>query len=48
MRDLPEAIIAVLRPFERTFSEGVWQAALILLVGASVAPGKRTVTSVCV
>src|SRR5262245_54532974 len=46
MRDLPEAIIAVLRPFELAFSEPVWQWAIILLVGAILAPGKRTVTSV--
>ena len=46
MRDLPEAIIPVLRHFELVFSERVWQWAKILLVGAILAPGKRTVTSV--
>ena len=46
MRDLPEAIISVLRHFELAFSEPVWQWATILLVGAILAPGKRTVTSV--
>ncbi len=46
MRDLPEAIISVLRQFELAFSEPVWQWATILLVGAILAPGKRTVTSV--
>jgi DDE superfamily endonuclease len=46
MRDLPEAIIRVLRQFELAFSEPVWQWATILLVGAILAPGKRTVTSV--
>jgi hypothetical protein len=46
MRDLPKAIIPVLRQFELAFSEGVWQSTLILLVGAILAPGKRTVTSV--
>ena len=45
MRDLPEAIIAVLRQFALAFSEPVWQWATILLVGAILAPGKRTVTS---
>ena len=46
MRDLPQAIISVLRPFELAFSERVWQWAKILLVGAILAPGTRTVTSV--
>src|SRR6266498_5223997 len=46
MRDLPEAIITVLRHFELLFSERVWEWAKILLVGAILAPGKRTVTSV--
>jgi len=45
MRDLPEAIITVLRQFELAFSERVWEWAKILLVGAILAPGKRTVTS---
>jgi hypothetical protein len=46
MRDLPAAIIPVLRHFELAFSERVWEWAKILLVGAILAPGKRTVTSV--
>src|SRR5689334_15625210 len=46
MRDLPEAIITVLRHFELLFSERVWEWAKILLIGAILAPGKRTVTSV--
>jgi DDE superfamily endonuclease len=46
MRDLPEAIITVLRHFELAFSEQVWEWARILLVGAVLAPGIRTVTSV--
>jgi len=45
MRDLTTAIIHVLRPFERVFSERVWEWAKILLVGAILAPGKRTVTA---
>jgi hypothetical protein len=36
----------VLRLFEMAFSERVWEWAKILLVGALLAPGKRTVTSV--
>jgi hypothetical protein len=45
MRDLPEAIITVLRHFELAFSERVWEWAKILLIGAILAPGKRTVTA---
>lgn len=45
MRNLPRAIIHVLRPFEVLFSERVWEWAKILLVGAVLAPGKRTVTA---
>lgn len=46
MRNLPRAIIQVLRQFELLFSERVWEWAKILLVGAILAPGKRTVTAV--
>ena len=46
MRDLPSAIIHVLRHFELAFSERVWEWVKILLVGAILAPGIRTVTSV--
>lgn len=45
MRDLPDAIIHVLRHFELRFSERVWEWAKVLLVGAILAPGKRTVTA---
>jgi hypothetical protein len=45
MRNLPRAIIQVLRPFELLVSARVWQWAKILLIGAIVAPGKRTVTA---
>lgn len=46
MRALPPAIIHVLRPFERLFSERVWEWAKILIIGALLAPGKRTVTAI--
>jgi hypothetical protein len=46
MRDLPAAIIPVLRHFELLFSERVWEWAKVLLIGAILAPGKRTVTSI--
>ena len=45
MRDLPQAIIHILRHFELVFSERVWEWAKILLIGAILAPGKRTVTA---
>jgi DDE superfamily endonuclease len=46
MLDLPKKIIQVLRPFERVFSERVWEWVKVLLVGAILAPGQRTVASV--
>jgi hypothetical protein len=45
MRNLPAAIIQVLRPFERVFSDQLWDYVQVLLVGAILAPGKRTVTA---
>lgn len=46
MRNLPPAIIHVLRPFEWAFSERVWEWTKILVVGAILVPGQRTVTAV--
>jgi hypothetical protein len=46
MLDLPKAIIQVLRPLEPVFSERVWEWAKILLVGAILTPGQRTVSAV--
>jgi DDE superfamily endonuclease len=46
MRDLPPAIITVLRHFELIFSERVWEWAKVLLIGAILAPGTRTVTAI--
>jgi hypothetical protein len=45
MLDLPKGIIQVLRPFEPVFSERVWEWAKILVVGAILTPGQRTVTA---
>src|SRR5215204_6049879 len=45
MRTLPETMIRVLNPFAPLFSRRVWQHVLVLLVGAILAPGKRTVAS---
>src|SRR3954447_3440557 len=46
MRDLPPAIVLVLRLFEPVFSERVWDWAKVLMVGAILAPGQRTVAAV--
>jgi hypothetical protein len=46
MPPLPEAIILVLAPFAPLFSDRVWLHAQVLLVGAMLAPGARTVTAI--
>src|SRR5919198_289981 len=45
MPPLPEAIILVLAPFAPLFSRRVWGHAQILLLGAILTPGPRTVTA---
>jgi DDE superfamily endonuclease len=45
MLTLPKGIIQVLRYFEEAFSERVWEWAKVLLIGAILAPGERTVTA---
>ena len=45
MPPLPEAIILVLAPFAPLFSHRVWDHAQLLLLGAILAPGPRTVTT---
>jgi hypothetical protein len=45
MPPLPEAIILVLASFAPLFSHRVWLHAQVLLVGAMLAPGPRTVTA---
>jgi DDE superfamily endonuclease len=45
MPPLPEAIILVLASFAPLFSHCVWPHAQLLLVGALLAPGARTVTA---
>jgi hypothetical protein len=45
MPPLPEAIILVLAPFAPLFSQRVWLHAQLLLLGAMLAPGARTVTA---
>jgi hypothetical protein len=45
MRTLPPKMIRGLAPFALLFSKRVWQHVQILLAGAILAPGKRTVSS---
>jgi hypothetical protein len=45
MRTLPSTMIQVLAPFAPLFSERVFQHVQLLLAGAIIAPGKRTVAS---
>src|SRR5437588_10928339 len=44
--DLPGKIIQVLRTFEGVFSKHVWEWAKVLLIGAILAPGERTVAAI--
>jgi hypothetical protein len=46
MLPLPVEIIGMLQPFAPAFRTCVWEWAKVLLVGAILAPGGRTVTSV--
>ncbi|WP_274532092.1 transposase [Ktedonobacter racemifer] len=46
MLTLPTRIIHVLRHFEEAFSERVWEWAKVLLIGAILAPGERTVAAI--
>jgi hypothetical protein len=45
MLTLPQDIMIVLTPFMQVFSHRVWDWAQVLILGAILAPGKRTVTS---
>jgi hypothetical protein len=45
MHTLPTAMIQLLAPFALLFSRSVWARAQLLVVGAILAPGKRTVSS---
>ena len=46
MLTLPREIMAVLQPFAPAFGKRVWQRVMVLVVGAILVPGQRTVTSV--
>ena len=45
MPSLPASIIFLLQPFAALFGARTWRKAQVLLVGAILAPGKRTVSS---
>ena len=45
MRTLPPKMVQALVPFAPLFSKSVWQHARLLVVGAILAPGERTVAS---
>src|SRR3954447_14386528 len=46
MGALPTEIVRVLRGFEEVFSERVWDWVPVLVVGAILTPGQRTVAAV--
>jgi hypothetical protein len=46
MNTLPERMIPLLRPFETVFSTHVWAWARVLLIGAILTPGERTVAAI--
>lgn len=46
MLNLPKGIIQVLRYFEAAFSERVWEWAKVLLIGAILTRGERTVAAI--
>ena len=45
MPSLPAEMIVLLAPFAQLFSDRVWLHAQVLVVGAMLVPGKRTVSS---
>ena len=45
MLTLPDSILAVLIPFATLFQQRTWRKAQVLLVGAILAPGQRTVAA---
>ena len=45
MPSLPPEMIVVCAPFAHLFSARVWRQAQVLVLGAILAPGKRTVSS---
>jgi hypothetical protein len=46
MLTLPTRMMQVVRCFEEVCSERVWEWAKVLMIGAILAPGERTVTAI--
>lgn len=46
MNLLPKEFVPFIVTFASLFSKPVWESALVLLVGAILAPGKRTVSAI--
>src|SRR5258708_14255204 len=46
MLTLPKRIIQVLRPCEEVLSERIWDWAKVVVIGAILAPGERTVAAI--
>lgn len=46
MNLLPKELLAFMLPFAALFSKPVWKSGLVLVVGAILAPGKRTVSAI--
>lgn len=46
MPTLPDEYNTLLKRFQPYFSSRVWKLAIVLLVGAILAPGKRTVSAI--
>jgi hypothetical protein len=46
MQMLPKDLLRLMLPFAVLFSKRVWQHVLVLVVGAILAPGKRTVSAI--
>ena len=42
---VPEVLATWLRPFQGYFTAAIWRHALVLVAGAVLAPGRRTVTA---
>lgn len=45
MNLLPIEFVSFLLPFASLFSKRIWHSGLVLLVGAILAPGKRTISA---
>lgn len=46
MLNLPQRMIQVLRHFEAAFNERMWDWAKVLVIGAILTPGERTVAAI--